>query len=166
MDFGKKYRFGNFEVLKVSKSLSRNEVREIRKNYPEDALRVLDRGTLPYIRVSDISRTWAVEYGVTCSMFGALDGISDEISDDERLFVHNFLSMLYADTTVLGDAEYVKDRLSALDAFMKRNVRNDDEESAREDEDALKQLQEDYSRMENVESMIKDIKEVKDEQGY
>lgn len=165
MDFGKKYRIGNFEVVKVSRSLTKAEIAEIRKGYPDDVMGVLSRGSMPYIRISDISRSWAVEYSAVHKMFHAFDGIDDGMSDDDKEAIHGIVNMFFADTTIFGDSEYFADKFKALESFLSRNERKDTDESQKEDDEALNDVKRVYDSDNAVDDMLNEIKKIDDEQG-
>lgn len=111
--FGKKIKTGNFYILKFSKSLSRKEVNTLREDIPADVKKHLQRGSLPYIKVSSISEVWAVEFAIGTSMYGALDELDFKRVDDHLELcgpskdnVELIVQLMFADTTILGDTEY------------------------------------------------------------
>ena len=165
MDFGKKYRIGNFEVVKVSRSLTKAEIAEIKKNYPEEVKNIVSRGAMPYIRISDISRSWAVEYSAAHMMFSAFDGVNDDIDDNEREALHGIINMFFADTTIFGDNEYFSAKMKALDEFLKRSERKDTEEVVKADDEALKEVEGDYEIDKTMDDMLNDVKKIENEQG-
>ena len=76
MDFGKKYRLGNYFVTKLSRSLGKSELKRLRdeKGIPEAVRKLLSRGSLPYIKVEAISGVWAVEWCAGTEMYNLFDG--------------------------------------------------------------------------------------------
>lgn len=76
MDFGKKYRLGNYFVTKLSRSLGKKELKQLRdgKGIPEAVQKLLSRGSLPYIKVEAISEVWAVEWCAGTEMYNLFDG--------------------------------------------------------------------------------------------
>ena len=77
MDFGKKLYCGNFVVTKKSRSLSKQELKELRdkEGIREDVRKHLTRGSLPYICVETVGGGWKVEFGIGTTMFEAIDAL-------------------------------------------------------------------------------------------
>ena len=77
MDFGKKLYCGNFVVTKKSRSLSKQELKELRdkEGIRDDVRKHLTRGSLPYICVETVGGGWKVEFGIGTTMFEAIDAL-------------------------------------------------------------------------------------------
>lgn len=130
MDFGKKVYCGNFVIVKKTRSLSKREMKKLRDEdgVPADVRKHLTRGSVPYMRVEAVGGSWAVEYGVGTSMFGALDALGVAYGDDGVLRVSGaeganaayLFAVMYADATVVGDIEYQRAKVELLDAYLKR----------------------------------------------
>lgn len=132
MRFGKRYRVGNFQVIKINKVLRRQEVAELRNQMgiPADERRKLQRAQLPFIKVEAVSGIWAVEFSCNTLMYRFLDmvlcraieaeedGVELEANTVDD-FAHIF-SMMFTDTTILGDPAYVADKGRALRALLDR----------------------------------------------
>ena len=73
LPFGKTIKTRHFTVLKFSKSLSKKEVASLREDIPAEIKKNLQRGSLPFIKIANISGTWGVEYSIGTSMYAALD---------------------------------------------------------------------------------------------
>lgn len=151
MEFGKKVYCGNFVIMKKSHSLGKREMRQLRDEVgvPADKRKRLSRGSVPYIRVEAAGGSWAVEYGVGTTMFGALDAL-DVVHDEDGVprvqgaegdNAAYLLTVMYADTTVVGDIEYQRSRVELLDAYLKRMQGNSD--YAEEKPDAAEEEKED-----------------------
>lgn len=131
MNYGKKYKFGNYTMVKYSKPLSKGELGVLRESIPEEVSGTLAGRSVPYIKVGTVSGSWAVEFSVATNMFTALDGATeDELRDEETSGVLQALfSGFYADTTVLGDREYNLAKSEALRAFIERQKPSDGDDS-------------------------------------
>ena len=129
LPFGKKVKTRHFYLLKTSRSLSKKEVAELRKDIPADIAKHLQSGSLPYIKVSDISGMWAVEFAIGTSMFQAFDELNPaqvgdhlELVGKEANGVEATVQLMFADTTLLGDDEYVTGKLKLRDEYIKREA--------------------------------------------
>lgn len=125
LPLGQRLRFGNFYLEKYTRSLSKSEMRELRKEMRvrKDLRLDLSRGGLQYIRVSTVSGNWSVSWACTMSMFGVLDELeySDgELTAESVVMMKNLASMLYMETTVLGDECLMAARLEAVSSYMSR----------------------------------------------
>lgn len=119
-------RIGNFEVVKVTKSLTKGETRQLREQMglSKDVNRhLLKRAGIMYIIVKDISGLWQVQYMMGSTMYSFIDASYDDdgnITDDKAASLRALFTMIYADCTVLGDAKYMEDKLTAIKAFNER----------------------------------------------
>lgn len=133
MDFGRKYRVGNYVVVKKVRSLSRNELRELRgqAGIPADVQKHLQRGGLPYVYVGTVSGSWSMTWACGLQVYVMFDRMlpravaqqEDPQEGFDGLTVADFahwLNMWYTDTNVIGDGEYQKDKAMAFKAFMDR----------------------------------------------
>lgn len=122
--FGVKLRCGNFYVEKVSRALSKRDAMLLRKEFLSKmpkGYKGAQRASMPVIRVGDIAGVWRIEYGVSSAMYH----IFDAFDYDDNGFVTDeacsrLLTMLFCDTTVLGDSQYFADRVKALNEFSMR----------------------------------------------
>lgn len=121
MDFGKKYRVGNFEMIKLSHSLTKKETKQLRieADIPESIQKYLTRGSLPYIKVRTISGIWSLEWSVGMVMFSIMDGVN--FADLEQTdALKSLLARFYSITSVLGDAQMERDIQNAITGFLER----------------------------------------------
>lgn len=136
LPFGKRLRCGNFYVEKVSRALGKKDAKAVRdeflKGMPK-GYKGAQRASMPVIRVGDIAGMWRIEYAFASAMFHVIDAFDHDgvsITDDT---CYRLLTMLFCDTTVLGDEAYMKDRVKALNKFSLRikapDVDGRDEES-------------------------------------
>lgn len=121
MDFGKKYRAGNFEYLKTVRSLSKRELRSLRDGagIPADVQKHLRRGGLPYITVQTVGGGWSISFVCGSAMYRFIEHNAVNGGEGEKS-LYNLFIMMYSDTTVLADEEYHKAKADALKAFMGR----------------------------------------------
>ena len=127
LPFGKKIKTKHFVLLKYSKSLSKKEVASLRKDIPAEVKKHLQRGSLPFIKIANITGTWGVEYSVGTSMYAAFDGCAPvvvgdhyEFSKEEENIIEAFAQLMYADTSLPGDAEYTAGKLKLRDEYIAR----------------------------------------------
>ena len=127
LPFGKTIKTRHFTVLKFSKSLSKKEIASLREDIPAEIKKHLQRGSLPFIKISDIAGTWGVEYSICTSMYDALDecvpvavGDHYEFSKDDGNIIEAFAQLMYADTSLPGDAEYTAGKLKLRDEYIAR----------------------------------------------
>lgn len=122
LSFGKKYRVGNFFVIKYNKLLRKSEAASLRMQIgvPSDMLASLQRSQLPFIKVEAASGIWAVEYCCNTSVFRMIDSLLDESDAESMKMLAHMFNMWFMDTTVSGDKEYVETKAAALKGFMER----------------------------------------------
>ena len=164
MKYGKKYQVGNFYIVKVTKTLPKKEMSAIREWIPEEIRRDMPRHGMPYIKVSTVSGSWAVEFGPLERMFSALDNAKEEELRDREtaVMLSNLFSGMYVDTSMLGDKEYNMAKSQALKELTERLAKAKQEETEKEkaaDDEILEGMKKD---MEAEETMLKMAKEVED----
>lgn len=134
MDFGKSYRIGNFEVVKLSRSLSKSELKRFRDEakVPEELRKHLTRGSLPYVKVRAISGIWAIEWSAGTAMFNLFDGCLGSAGRTERTGnagsdetdvlegLKGLVSRMYSLCSIVGDRQMNADLTKALSDFLGR----------------------------------------------
>lgn len=155
MEFGKKIFVGNFVLMKKTRTLSKREMKALRdlEKIPEDKRKILSRGTVPYIRVSDVGGGWSLEVSLEHTMFDALDALTIVRAGLGRLTVPGIegknaeaiLTGMFVDTTIVGDMEYQKEKIRVMSAYLERVSRErlEREKTAAEAADASKEAAED-----------------------
>lgn len=150
LDFGVKVHVGNFYFLKYSKSLSKKELAVLRKalNIPKEIQKHLQRGSLPYIKVSTVSNSWSVEFVIGTTMYEAIDALNIVMDDDGVRQLYGvemkntqaiFVAML-ADTTTVGDFEYQVAKQKLLTEYLDRAGKElNEKQDAGKSEEELKQ---------------------------
>lgn len=152
LDYGKKIQVGNFEVLKFTRSLSSKELKRLRNNegIPKEIQKRLQRGGVPFIKVTTISGSWGIEFSDGTAVFRYIDEADDLDS------LRNIFTMFFADTTTFGDREYWEDKGNALHAYMDRLRAKD---ISKEDDDKILKDEEDYMKdTKTVEEMAEHLK--------
>ena len=123
MDFGKKYRLGNYFVTKLSRSLGKKELKQLRdgKGIPEAVQKLLSRGSLPYIKVEAISGVWAVEWCAGTEMYNLFDGIlSSRQADEELEGLALVVARMHTVCSIVGDKEMNVGINDALNGYLDR----------------------------------------------
>ena len=130
MEYGKKIFVGNFVLMKKTRALSKREMKALRdlEKIPEDKRKILSRGTVPYIRVSDVGGGWSLEVSLEHTMFDALDALTIVRAGLGRLTVPGIegknaeaiLTGMFVDTTIVGDMEYQKEKIRVMSAYLER----------------------------------------------
>lgn len=123
MDFGKKYRLGNYFVTKVSRSLGKKELKQLRdeRGIPEAVQKLLSRGSLPYVKVEAISGVWAVEWCAGTEMYNLFDGIlSSRQADEELEGLALVVARMHTICSIVGDREMNVGINNALNGYLDR----------------------------------------------
>ena len=120
MVYGRKYRIGNFSVVKFNKVLGKDEMRELRTQMgiPLEIRRQLERSKLPCIRVEAGSGIWSVTFTCVMQMYHILDSMV--CSEEDRPGLIHLFTSWFTDCTVVGDAEYQQAKAMALKAYIER----------------------------------------------
>ena len=178
LPFGKTIKARHFTVLKFSKSLSKKEIASLREDIHAEIKKHLQRGSLPFIKISDIAGTWCVEFSVGTSMYAALDefvtvavGDHYELSKDDGNIIEAFAQLMYADTSLPGDAEYTAGKLKLRDEYIaresaRRNAAADKDktvEQIRKESDEA--VQEVIDRDKHAETILEMAEQIKKEGG-
>ena len=161
MDFGKKYRAGNFEYFKIVRSLGRRELKALRdaSDIPADVQKHLRRGGLPFMLVQTIGGGWSVSFVCGSAMYRFIEYNATNGEEGEKT-LHNLFIMMYSDTTILADDEYHKAKAEALKAFMGRVEAK--KVSKEEDDKELDSLKAEEEAMAVIEDMGNSVKKMKD----
>lgn len=177
LDFGVKVHVGNFYFLKYSKSLSKKELSVLRKalNIPQEIQKHLQRGSLPYIKVSTVTNSWSVDFVCGTTMYEALDALNIVMDDDGVRQLYGveakntqaiFVAML-ADTTTVGDYEYQVAKQKLLTEYLdragkklneKQNAGKSEEELNKESDEAAQEVLENETNAQTIEDMGEHIK--------
>lgn len=178
LPFGKTIKTRHFTVLKFSKSLSKKEIASLREDIPDDIKKHLQRGSLPFIKIANISGTWGIEYSIGTSMYAALDecvpvvvGDHYEFSKNDGNTIEAFAQLMYADTSLPGDAEYTEGKLKLRDEYVAREAtrRNAAADKGKSDEQLSKEsdeaIQEVVDRDKHADTLLDMAEQIKKEGG-
>lgn len=160
MDFGKKYRVDNFEMMKLSRSLTKKETKQLRieADIPESIQKYLTRGSLPYIKVRTISGMWSLEWSVGMVMFSIMDGVNfTDLEQTDAL--KSLLTRFYSITSVLGDAQIERDIQNAITGFLERVKATKDNE--KEEKDILDNIGAKMEAEKNISEIAKEAENEK-----
>jgi len=154
LPFGKKIQVGNYTVLKFTKTLTKNQLKQIRESkdiHPEVRKR-LTRSGLPFIKVEAISQIWSIEFCCNTAVYLFIDRVLPQalLAAQEKRepefesiadFAHLF-GMWMTDTCVQGDSIYYADKGKALQALIERQkARPTTQEENEKDDAAIAALQ-------------------------
>ena len=154
IEFGVPVHVGNYVIKKYNRSLGRKELAELRRisGIPADVAKSLERGRLPYIKVSTASGSWGVEFVIGTSMYEALDNLNVVFDDAGRrqlcgVEARNAEAMfvaMFADTTTVGDFEYQEAKQKLLQEYLDRasKARNAKEDEGKSEEQVAKENEE------------------------
>ncbi len=155
MNYGVNVQAGNFCIRKTRKHLSKKETDVLYAELPEKSIlrqmrKDVQRAGLPCIEVSTVSGSWKVVFAVSDTMYSALDSLTVvkeggvyTVGGPERRNVEYLLTVMYADCSIVGDAEYLRAKYEALDAYIKRlSAKRIEEERGRNDEEVRKESDE------------------------
>ena len=163
MDFGRRYRIGNFTVIKYNSVLRKNELAELRTSVgiPREVQRNLQRGKMPVIKVEAGSGMCAFSFTPVMSVYELLDTM---VCDMEKYAtLHHLFTMWFTDVTVPGDEQYQKDKAEALKAFYGRQKAA--EVSKEEDDKVLDELRKDEETKATILDMAEEIRRREEEGG-
>lgn len=154
LEFGKKVACGNYYILKKSKSLSKKEIKSLRSasNIPNDVAKHLQRGSLPYIKVSTITESWSVEFVIGMTMYAFIDTVNvvtdadgnRQLYGEEKNVMENIFVQMMADTTLVGDKEYRLGKMKLQQEYMDRESKrmNEAADSGKTEEELRKESDE------------------------
>ena len=139
--FGKKIRVGNYELVKVSKSLNKEMQRQLRDamGVPDEYRKHLSRGTLPCIIMSDISGSVSVSWMPNMIVFAFIEDCFDDggnIKPDMKPSLTTMLTPVYGDVSVIGDKQFIDEKVASFNALMQREAekRNKEEKENKDGE--------------------------------
>lgn len=128
LSYGKKYRVGNFTVLKINKVLRKNEIEELRNSIgiKDDDRKLLKRAQLPFIKVEAVSGIWAIELCCNTAAYQMIDQMLANGGEKAATMFAHLFNMWFMDTIVPGDNEYQEAKAVALRDFMERKAKAED----------------------------------------
>ena len=139
MEFGRKVQVGNFTVMKFARAMRKKELAQSRRELglPEDMWKYLTRSGVPFIKVSANSGIWNMEFGIGMVMFSFIE---NAIDTGQTEAMEKILTMIYADSSTVGDTQYWNDKIDALKRFVERKTAEAKDEGEEEDLAVVKSI--------------------------
>lgn len=171
LEFGKIYRAGNFTIKKFTRTLTSKQVRQLRdeNNLPREVQRELRRVGLPFIKASTVSGSWSIEWVFGMSFFKAIDEMPvNENGEFYGTALDNLtmiLTCMFADTSVVGDMEYMAKKQELMHEYFKRAAKKGEltEEEVKECEEAADEVLRNEQHKETLLKMGKEVENGDDE---
>lgn len=167
LDFGKIYRAGNFVIKKFTRTLTAKQMQELRDNtnIPREVQKKLQRNGLPFIKASTVSGSWSIEWVFGMSLFDAINEMP--VNENGEFFgvgldnLTMILTCMFADTSVVGDMEYMAKKQELMHEYFKRAAKTGEptEEEEKEFEEAADEV---LRNEQHKETLLKMGKEVED----
>ena len=171
LEFGKIYRAGNFTIKKFTRTLTPKQMQELRDNMniPREIQKKLQRNGLPFIKASTVSGSWSIEWVFGMSLFDAIDEMPvDENGEFFGVGLDNLtmiLTCMFADTSVVGDMEYMAKKQELMHEYFKRAAKKGEltEEEVKECEEAADEVLRNEQHKETLLKMGKEVENGDDE---
>jgi hypothetical protein len=170
LPFGKRVTLGNYVILKYSKTLSKKDLKMLRKaqGIPDEIQKHLNRGSLPYILISTVSGSWSIEWCIGMGMYNAINEIPVAKDGDGNIVYygngyHNLYTLInnwFCYTTTVGDFEYQQATSKAMSEYLERAYKAKAEPTAEEVAESEKAADEAFE-METGHAVGDDIAETK-----
>lgn len=171
LEFGKIYRAGNFTIKKFTRTLTSKQVRQLRdeNNLPREVQRELRRVGLPFIKASTVSGSWSIEWVFGMSLFDAINEMP--VNENGEFFgvgldnLTMILTCMFADTSVIGDMEYMAKKQELMHEYFKRAAKKGEltEEEVKECEEAADEVLRNEQHKETLLKMGKEVEDGDDE---
>lgn len=167
LELGKIYHAGNFIIKKFTRALTKKQMLQLRDamNIPRDIQKRLGRNGMQFIKASTISGSWSVEWVFGMSLFQAIDEMPvNENGEFYGTSLDNLtmiLTCMFADTSVVGDMEYMAKKQKLMHEYFKRAAKKGEltEEEVKECEEAADEV---LRNEQHKETLLKMGKEVED----
>ena len=171
LEFGKIYRAGNFIIKKFTRTLTKKQMLQLRDamNIPRDIQKRLERNGLPFIKASTVSGSWSIEWAFGASLFQAIDEMP--VNENGEFFgvgldnLTMILTCMFADTSVVGDIEYMSKKQELMHEYFKRAANKGEmtEEEIKESEEAADEVLRNEQHKETLLKMGKEVEDGDDE---
>lgn len=171
LEFGKIYRAGNFVIKKFTRTLTAKQMQELRDNtnIPREVQKKLQRNGLPFIKASTVSGSWSIEWVFGMSFFDAINEMPvNENGEFYGTSLDNLtmiLTCMFADTSVVGDMEYMAKKQELMHEYFKRAAKKGEmtEEEIKESEEAADEVLRNEQHKETLLKMGKEVENGDDE---
>lgn len=171
LELGKIYHAGNFIIKKFTRTLTKKQMLQLRDamNIPRDIQKHLERNGMQFIKASTISGSWSVEWVFGMSLFDAINEMP--VNENGEFFgvgLYNLtmiLTCIFADTSVVGDMEYMAKKQELMHEYFKRAAKKGEltEEEVKECEDAADEVLRNEQHKETLLKMGKEVEDGDDE---
>lgn len=171
LEFGKIYRAGNFIIKKFTRTLTSTQMQELRDrmNIPREVQKKLQRNGLPFIKASTVSGSWSIEWVFGMSLFDAINEMP--VNENGEFFgvgldnLTMILTCMFADTSVVGDMEYMSKKQELMHEYFKRAAKKGEptEEEVKESEEAADEVLRNEQHKETLLKMGKEVEDGDDE---
>lgn len=165
LEFGKIYRAGNFVIKKFTRTLTAKQMQELRDNtnIPREVQKKLQRNGLPFIKASTVSGSWSIEWIFGMSFFDAINEMP--VNENGEFFgagldnLTMILTCMFADTSVVGDMEYMSKKQKFMHEYLKRAAKKGEmtEEEIKESEEAADEVLRNEQHKETLLKMGKEV---------
>ena len=171
LEFGKIYHAGNFIIKKFTRTLTSTQMQELRDkmNIPREVQKKLQRNGLPFIKASTVSGSWSIEWVFGMSLFDTINEMP--VNENGEFFgvgLNNLtmiLTCMFADTSVVGDMEYMAKKQDLMHEYLKRAAKTGEptEEEEKEFEEAADEVLRNEQHKETLLKMGKEVEDGDDE---
>ena len=171
LELGKIYHAGNFVIKKFTRTLTAKQMQELRDNMniPREVQKKLQRNGLPFIKASTVSGSWSIEWAFGMSFFQTIDEMPvNENGEFYGTSLDNLtmiLTCMFADTSVVGDMEYMAKKQELMHEYFKRAANKGEmtEEEIKESEEAADEVLRNEQHKETLLKMGKEVEDGDDE---
>ena len=171
LELGKIYHAGNFIIKKFTRTLTGKQMRQLRDsmNIPKDIQKELQREGLQFIKASTISGSWSIEWVYGMSFFRAIDEMPvNENGEFYGTALDNLtmiLTCMFADTSVVGDMEYMAKKQELMHEYFKRAAKKGEltEKEVKECKEAADEVLRNEQHKETLLKMGKEVEDGDDE---
>lgn len=171
LEFGKIYHAGNFIIKKFTRTLTSTQMQELRDkmNIPREVQKKLQRSGLPFIKASTVSGSWSIEWVFGMSLFDTINEMP--VNENGEFFgvgLNNLtmiLTCMFADTSVVGDMEYMAKKQDLMHEYLKRAAKTGEptEEEEKEFEEAADEVLRNEQHKETLLNLAKEANDGVDE---
>lgn len=171
LELGKIYHAGNFIIKKFTRTLTKKQMLQLRDamNIPRDIQKHLERNGMQFIKASTISGSWSVEWVFGMSLFDAINEMP--VNENGEFFgvgldnLTMILTCMFADTSVVGDMEYMSKKQELMHEYFKRAAKKGEltEEEVKECEEAADEVLRNEQHKETLLKMGKEVEDGDDE---
>lgn len=171
LELGKIYHAGNFIIKKFTRTLTKKQMLQLRDamNIPRDIQKHLERNGMQFIKASTISGSWSVEWVFGMSLFDAINEMP--VNENGEFFgvgldnLTMILTCIFADTSVVGDMEYMAKKQELMHEYFKRAAKKGEltEEEVKECEEAADEVLRNEQHKETLLKMGKEVENGDDE---